>query len=220
METVLINPPADTLNTLGDLVKRLGNVPLDRIRLKPSPGFATESDVLEIENRENRLCELIDGVLVEKARGFRESLLACALIEFMRAFVKPQNPGLVAGSDGMIRISGQVRIPDVSFVSWSRLKDSRVPNESIPDLAPDLAVEVLSTSNTAAEMDRKRRDYFSAGVRLVWMIDPESRTVDVFTAVDQSIQLDQDSILDGGQVLSGFALPLRQLFAELDAHPM
>src|SRR6266566_4083084 len=96
--------------------------------------------------------------------------------------------------------SGLVRIPDVSFVSWDRLPGRRVPDVPIPDLAPDLAVEVLSESNTAEEMAIKRREYFTSGTRLVWQIDPVTRTAEVFTSLDQSVTLDESQALDGGDV--------------------
>jgi Uma2 family endonuclease len=215
MATATLAPP--TYETVADLLEQLGDIPPQRIRLRPLPGTATEQDVLAIGNRENRLCELVDGVLVEKAMGFRESLLACALIEILRAFVTPRNLGLVSGEAGTVRLfPGLVRIPDVAFVSWDRLPERRIPTAPIPDLVPDLAVEVLSESNTAAEMARKRREYFEAGVRLVWQVDPSRRTVTVYTGPEEATELDETQTLDGGAVLSGFALPLRDLFAELD----
>ena len=91
-----------------------------------------------------------------------------------------------------------------------------MPSEPIPDLAPDLAVEVLSESNTEAEMTRKRQDYFTAGVRLVWLVDPATRSVKVYTNVDQATVLQDEQTLQGGDILPGFSLPLRELFAELD----
>ena len=87
----------------------------------------------------------------------------------VRELVSAEDDIIVVGEAGMMRISqGLVRIPDVSFVSWDRLPEGKVPSEPIPALAPDLAVEVLSQGNTAKEMNRKRREYFEAGVRLVW----------------------------------------------------
>ena len=86
---------------------------------------------------------------------------------------------------------------------------------AIPDLAPDLAVEVLSEGNTKQEMERKLKDYFFAGVRLVWYIDVKKRTVEVYTSPDQGVTLTEGQNLDGGDVLPGFRLPLRQLFARL-----
>ena len=83
-------------------------------------------------------------------------------------------------------------------------------------LAPDLTVEVLSVSNTGAEMKKKREDYFAVGVRLAWEVDPDTRTVNVYTSPDQVTVLHASDTLDGGAVLPGFTLPLRDLFAELD----
>jgi Uma2 family endonuclease len=209
-------PPPQSEN-IAELLERLGNVPGWRVRLHPPPGQATERDVLETHARTKRLCELVDGVLVEKAMGFRESFLAASMIQILWEFVRRHKLGVVTAPDGMMRLaSGRVRMPDISFVSWDQLPNRRVPVEPIPDLYPDLAVEVLSESNTPAEMAIKRRDYFAAGTRLVWQVDPVHRTVEVFTAPDQSIIRDATGVLDGGDVLPGLAVPLADLFGELD----
>ena len=125
--------------------------------------------------------------------------------------------GIVTGADGMMRLfPGLVRIPNVAFLSWSRFPNRRVPTEPIPDVVPDLAVDVLSAGNTAREMARKRQDYFAAGVQVVWEVSPNTRIVEVFTASDHSTVLHEAQTLEGGMVLSGFTLPLQELFAELD----
>ena len=205
------------IRTLADMLRRLGNVPLDRIRFHPAPGLATERDVLDVEQRENVACELIDGVLVEKGMGYRESILATALAAILRAFVRPRNLGIVSGPDGMMRLfPGLVRIPDVAFASWDRIPGRKIPQAPIPDLSPDLAVEVLSESNTEAEMQRKLREYFESDVRLVWLIDPKTRTVRVYTSERQSKLLTGDAVLSADEVLPGFQLALAELFAELD----
>jgi Uma2 family endonuclease len=117
----------------------------------------------------------------------------------------------------MLRLfPGLVRIPDVAYVSWARVPAGRVPTAPIPQLAPDLAVEVLSRSNTPREMERKLREYFDAGVRLVWIVDPDARTVAVYTAAVNPVVLTETDVLQGGEVLPGFTLPLAHLFAELD----
>ena len=208
---------AGAIETLADLLIHLGDIPPERVRFRPLPGTATEKDVLDVQAREDRLCELVDGVLVEKGMGFRESFLAVALSTILWRFVEPRNLGLVTGADGMVRlVSGLVRIPDVAFIAWERLPGRRVLSEPIPGLAPDLVVEVLSESNTAAEMTRKRREYFAAGVRLAWFVDPMTRTVTVYTTVDQSTVLHEEHTLEGGAVLPEFALPLWAFFAQLD----
>ncbi len=205
------------INTLRDLLDRLGGIPLSRVRFHPAPGMATEQDVIAADAHEDRLCELVDGVLVEKAMGFREALLAGALVSMLRAFVVPRKLGVITGADGMLNLfPGVVRIPDVAFVSKERLPGGRVPREAIPLLSPDLAVEVLSESNTKAEMIRKRGEYFDSGSRLVWEVDPGDRIVTVYTSANESVVLGEEQTLDGGDVLPGFSLPLKTLFAELD----
>jgi Uma2 family endonuclease len=206
-----------TIRTLADLLDELGGVPLERIRLQPPPGTATEEHVLDVEARENRLCELVEGVLVEKAMGYVESILAMAIGSLLRQFVIPRNLGHVSGADGMMRLfPGLVRIPDVAFTAWNRFPEGKLPSEPIPDIAPDLAVEVLSRTNTPEEMDRKRREYFAAGVQLVWLVDPVLRAVAVFSSADEFVEFNEDETIDGGQVLHGFSLVLREVFAELD----
>jgi Uma2 family endonuclease len=172
------------IDTLADLLEHLGGIHPNRVRFRPAPGTAIEKDVLAIHDHEGRLYALVDGVLVEKAVGLRESFLGIALASILRGFVRPRNLGIVTGADGMMRLfPGLVRIPDVAFLSWERLPNRRVPTEPLPAVAPSLAVEGLSTSNTPREMARKRRDYFAAGVHLVWQVDPRTRTVEIFTAL-------------------------------------
>lgn len=205
-----------TIRTLADLLARIG-VPPDRIRFHPYPGTATIQDVLRVHEQEEKLCELVDGVLVEKTMGWSESRLAGFLLGLLNAFVIPRNLGVVTGADGTMEIiANLVRIPDVAFISWDRLPGRRSPTAPIPHIAPNLAVEVWSRSNTPAEMASKRTDYFAAGVQLVWEIHPDTRTVAVYSSPNQSRILGSADTLDGGSVLPGFTLPLTQLFAELD----
>jgi Uma2 family endonuclease len=200
--------------TVADLLEKLGGVPPERVRLKPLPGTATEEDLIAIQDRENRNCELIDGVLVEKPLGYLESSLTLWIGGLLLGFLKEHDIGNLSGESGSTRLMpGLVRIPDISFISWDRLPNRMVPSEPILGLAPDLAVEVLSPSNTKREMDLKVREYFLAGVRLVWLVDPRKRTVRVYTAPDQSVRLTEGQTLDGGDVLPGLRLPLREVFA-------
>ena len=203
--------------SIEDLLRQLGDVPASRVRLRPAPGTATVKDVLAIKRREGRLCELVDGVLVEKAMTFKASWLAVALSHRLFEFVEPRNLGLLGGEAGMVRLAlDLVRIPDVCFVNWDRIPEGKVPEKPIPKLVPNLAAEVLSPSNTPSEMKRKRREYFKAGVQLMWIVDPEERTVVVWTKGRKPKTLTEAQTLDGGNVLPGFELPLKDLFAVLD----
>src|SRR5262245_53917836 len=124
-----------SIKTLADLLDRLGGVPLDRIRFQPYPGTATVRDVIEVECKEGKLCELVEGVLVEKTVGYRESRLAVFLGGLLNAFVIPRNLGLVTGPGGTMKLAADlVRIPDVAFISWDRLPGRRAPKAPIPRL--------------------------------------------------------------------------------------
>ena len=203
--------------TLGDLLERLGGVPAERVRYYPLPGTATEQDVIDIEARENVHCELVDGVLVEKPVGYEESYIAILIATLLNNFVIPRQLGIVTGEAGMLRLfPGLVRGPDVAFVSKDRLPGGKLPTDPIPNLVPDLAVEVLSRSNTVREMERKRREYFDAGVRLVWIVDPALRTVAVYVSgVSEPVVLQANETLTAEPVLPGFAMELSKLFENL-----
>jgi Uma2 family endonuclease len=207
-------PPVHrTVADLLKVIRTLGDIPADRIRLHPTPGTATEQDVLDVLDHEGRICELIDGILVEKVMGYEGARVAVVLIFFLESFLSRHNLGLVTGPDGTLKLTtGLLRIPDVTFVSWDRLPGREFPKQPVPRLSIDLAVEVISKGNTKAEMERKLREYFEAGTRLVWFLYPKNRTARVYTAPRRSTRLTEDQSLDGGDVLPGFSLSLRELF--------
>ncbi len=195
-------PSVYTAITVSDLLSQLGDIPASRVRLHPAPGTATEADAVSVHDREQRLCELVDGVLVVKTVRYCESYIAATLIRLLGNFVVDRDLGIIAGADGIIQLApGLVRIPDVSFVSWEKLPGRRLSRQPIPNLVPDLVVEVLSESNTPREMARKLDEYFSHGSQLVWLVDPETETITVYTARHQSVVLDTSAVLDGDVVL-------------------
>ncbi len=201
--------------TAAELQQQLGGIPLERIRMVPPPGLATEKDLLRVIDSEDRICELIDGVLVEKTMGYYESLLAMALGYYLKDFLKRHDLGIVLGEAGTLRILGdQIRIPDVAFLSWRHFPERMLPAEPVPALVPDLAVEVLSAGNTKSEMERKLDEYFAAGVKLVWFVDPSSQSITVYEDRHQQHVLFIGDTLVGGTVLPGFELPVEELFAQ------
>lgn len=209
-------PVAGSLNAVLD---ELGGIAAHRVRRDPAPGRATMADLLKA-NDDGATCELVDATLVEKAMGWSESLIAAVLIELLGGFVRKKNLGLVSGSDGFVEIRPSlVRGPDVSYVSWERLPGHQVPTIAVPRIVPDLAVEVLSVGNTLMEMSRKRHEYFHAGVRIVWMVDPRERTVTVYTAMHDYVILGESQILTGHDVLPGLEIRLADVFGELDRRP-
>ena len=152
--------------TAADLVAHFGPLPLARVRVQPPPGTATEADVERQEEKGERCCELIDGVLLEKTVGIYESMAAIVVGRYLSAFAEEHGLGAVTGPDGTMRMApGLILIPDVAFISSARLPGPGKRLKPIPNLVPDLAVEVLSKSNTRQEMKRKLRYYFRVGVR-------------------------------------------------------
>lgn len=148
--------------------------------------------------------------------GAMESALAVELGRFLGNYLADHDRGFLLGADGTLRLMPKlVRIPDISFIAWDQLPSREYPSEPIPKLHPDLAVEVLSEGNTPGEMRRKLGEYFGSGARLVWLVGPEDRTVRVFTAPDKVKTLTEIDTLDGGRVLPGFRLSLKQLFARV-----
>src|SRR5439155_3071225 len=92
--------PATKVLTVADLLKGLGNIPPERVWFRPVPGTATEQDVIDMDAHQDRLCELVDGVLVEKTVGYFESRLAVVLIHYFELFLDRHDLGIVLGADG------------------------------------------------------------------------------------------------------------------------
>jgi len=184
---------------------------MNRIIFDPWPGTATESDLLRLVERDKRLCELIDGTLVEKPMGYWEGIIAINLATLLAAFVNQHSLGAVSGPDSTMRMkSGRVRLPDVGFVSKARLPKTL---EAIPNLSPDLAVEVLSEGNTPGEIQQKLIEYFQSGTRLAWIIDPPTRTVAIYHRPGEPTRiLEENAVLEGEMVLPGLSIQITELF--------
>jgi Uma2 family endonuclease len=203
--------PPRRFQNAAEWLDALGGVPLERIIFDPWPGTATEADLLVFVERDKRLCKLIDGTLVAKPVGYWEGFIGANVATALNNFVIPRNLGGVSGADSTMRMkSGRVRLPDVGFTSTARLPKTLEP---IPTLAPDLAVAVLSETNTTKEIDQKLREYFQSGTRLAWTIDPPTRTAAIYHRPEQPARTIQETeSLDGGEVLPGFNMPLTEAF--------
>lgn len=217
-EPIASPPPAPSGHAdLSGWARSLGDIPFGRIVLDPWPGTATDQDLLRFVERDKRLCELIDGTLVEKPVGYDEESIGSALLVHMWNFVKPRKLGWVNGAAATIRMaSGRVRLPDVSFVARSAFPEGQRPRGPIPLLPPTLAVEVLSDSNSRAEMHQKLREYFESGCKLAWLIDPRTQTAEIYRAPGEPARrISATDELDGEDVLPGFKLRLGDLFEDL-----
>ncbi len=179
---------------------------------------ATIDDLLQMESN-GKSYELVYGVLVEvPSMSFRESRLAMRLSSPLDQFITKQDLGIVLDSDAKYRLARDpdlVRQPDVSFVSWRHLPGRNIPTNDAVDFAPDLAIEIISPTNRATEIEQKIEDYFVYGVRLVWVIYPDQKHVYVYDAPNRCRILQPGDTLDGGDLLPGFHMSLAELFSEL-----
>lgn len=204
--------------TIADVQNRVGNVADSRILVFPAPGTATATDLLDNSITRGVGCELIDGILVEKALGFRSDYIALWLGHLIAGFLDQNNLGALTGSQSPIRFKlNLIRMPDLSFIRWNSVADPdeiENPAGAFLDVVPDLVIEVLSPGNTRREMEIKLAEYAEAGVTLVWYVDPELKQVDVYPRGNarRKKTLGMADILSGGEVLPGFKLPVAKIF--------
>ena len=159
--------------------------------------------------------ELQAGMLVsEPLPGFRHGRLMIRMAELLSAHVRKHHLGVVtAGVSGFIlaRKPDTVRGPDVAFVSTERFEQSGDTVRAFSG-APDLAVEVLSPSNTPAGIRAKVADYFAAGTRRVWLVDSEAKSVTDYASFLSPHEFGEDDFLEGGEVIPGFRVRIGEIF--------
>jgi len=162
--------------------------------------------------------ELVNGELVDMGNsGMEHGWIASNLMILLGGFVRSQKLGIMSDSSTAFAMkTGNKRSPDVSFVSRERLQGMRRPPKGFFQGAPDLAVEVLSPSNTVEEIHEKIVEYFENGTRLVWVIHPDEQYVLVYHSPSPDRLLRLDDSLEGEDVVAGFTLPVAELFAELE----
>jgi Uma2 family endonuclease len=167
--------------------------------------------------RDDMLYEIVDGEILEKEMGNLESDIATLLLEFLSRFVRARRLGRMH-SETLFRIDQAKdlrRRPDVAFVSHARWPfNRRLPRGAVWDMVPDLAIEVISPTNTATHVQRKIHEYFAAGVSQVWVVFPDQQEAYVYSSLTQIqvVQIGQD--LDGGDLIPGFRLALAALFED------
>jgi Uma2 family endonuclease len=163
------------------------------------------------------LYEVVDGKRVElPPMGIRQVAIASRLTRFLDEFADSHKRGLVV-TEGLFLLNPErnlERRPDVAFVSYERWPEDEISEGDGWPAIPDLAVEVISKSNRAEDVREKISEYLRYGVRLVWVIYPKQKLVEVHSG-SQSRVLTINDELDGGDVLPGFRLPVAALFAVL-----
>ncbi|BCW95302.1 MAG: Uma2 family endonuclease [Fimbriimonadales bacterium] len=169
----------------------------------------TESDLLRLPD-DGRKYELVGGRLAAVPTGARHGEIVSNLIARLHA-VKTPEVALYSESVGFRMRNGNLRSPDASVMARARLPQGVSPNEFV-DGAPDLAVEVVSPSERAAELLQKVAEYFESGAREVWLLFPERREVYRYTAPLEVQTLHADDTLTGGELLPDFRVQVRELF--------
>ena len=166
--------------------------------------------------------ELVGGQLVERNMGAESSWIGGCLLSRLNRFCEEHEVGWAFPADNgyecFAHAPGLVRKPDVSFIRCSRLPGRKLPKGWVK-VSPDLAVEVVSPNDTVYELEDKLEDYQKAGVPLVWVIYPNSRTVRVHRADGSITYLHEDDVLSGEDIIPGFRCPLREVLPIREPSP-
>jgi len=176
----------------------------------------TEEDLLRLP-RDGRKYELVDGEIRVSPAGGRHGQVSVHLVIVLGAYVRERRLGVVLESSTGFRLAGRkpdqkdVRSPDVSFVAAGRLPADKAPVGFI-ELAPDLAVEVLSPDDRTRDVLDKVGEFLGAGTRLVWVLDPQKRVAAVYRSLTDLRHLGESDSLDGEDVIPGFSCQLREIF--------
>ena len=201
-------------DNVAQLLEALGDIPPERVCMNPPPGTATKRDLIR---KGGKRYELVERTLVEKPMGFPESYVGLELAWYLRTYLATNDLGYLGGADALLQIfPNLVRLPDVCFVSWDKTDDGKVSLKPIHEHIPDLIVEVLSPKNTRKEIVRKLDEYFRAGVRQVWIVNPRKRNATIYRSMDETKLIPETGTLDGEEVLPGFQVPLQKLFSRLE----
>ena len=160
--------------------------------------------------------ELAAGVLLsEPPAGGEHGRVEVRIAVILERFVRAHDLGVVYADTGFLlaRAPDTVRAPDVAFVSRARALALRGIATYLP-LAPDLAIEIVSPNDRPMDVHAKVADYLTAGTRLVWVVDPATRTVVAYRRLLAPTRIARTGLLDGEDVLPGFRVPVADLFAE------
>ena len=155
------------------------------------------------------------GVVVrEPIPGFEHGFVQANVGFLLHAYVRVHRLGHVTLGTGLVteRDPDTVRGPDVAFWSAVRLPLDQPKPRGYPDVAADLCVEVLSPDHRRREMRDKLREYFTRGVRMVWIVDPEDQTVTVYRSPDEGRLLHESTTLTGEDVIPAFSCPVAAFF--------
>jgi Uma2 family endonuclease len=181
------------------------------MRLMDTKGRATIEDLLQMP-KDGRKYELVDGEILVSPGGMRHSEISTKISCIIATFLEGSPVGKVYGADvGISLPDGNLRSPDVTFVRFEKLPEGKSP-DAFGELVPDLAVEVLSPSDSLKEVGRKIGEFLECGVPLVWLVDPARETVTCYRSLSQTEQYGIHDTIHGEPVLPGFSCPVIRFF--------
>jgi Uma2 family endonuclease len=182
--------------------------------MNPTQTHTTADELLTLPDDGCRY-ELVRGELRRMPpAGSEHGAVAINIGVLVSQFVKTHSLGVVFGAETGFKLASDpdtVRAPDLAFVRRERIPQEGIPQGFWPG-APDLAVEVVSPSDTYTAVEEKVREWLDAGTRLVLVVNPRTRTVTVYAAQMQVTRLTESDLLTGGEVLPGFSCRVAELF--------
>jgi Uma2 family endonuclease len=169
----------------------------------------TEEEFMRLPD-DGRKYELVDGEAKEVATSVKHELIGMTVAILLRQYAR--GIGYVAGSSAGYRMTDRnIRCPDVALILKSNLPNGEM-GEGFGDRALDLCIEIISTREDRADMQRKLVEYFDSGAQKVWHMFPESQTIRVYTSPFESRTYEASDEIDAGELLPGFRCRVSELF--------
>ncbi len=172
----------------------------------------TDEMLLRLPNNPGSKWELVDGRFQEVPTTGKHDIIVIWLGRLIGPYADDYGM-LTASQAGFRMVGGNLRVPDFAFTRYDRFLNSEIPSGFI-ELAPDLAVEIISPSEEPGDMARKVREYFASGSKQVWHMFPETQTVTVFQSPTESVTYQPEDTLDLSDILPGFRSRVSELFGK------
>jgi Uma2 family endonuclease len=170
----------------------------------------TDEELLHIKH-EGKV-EVVNGELrLMTPAGMEQGKVNVGLTARLYHYAHRHKLGEVYDAQTGYRLYGDLRAPDASFVRTERLPEGKTP-KGFGDFPPDLAVEVFAPDETVNDYQHKVQEYLEWGVRLVWLVDPNTQTVTVCRSDGTRTTLAGNQVLSGEDVVPGFKCRVRKLF--------
>lgn len=154
--------------------------------------------------------ELVNGEVKIVPASFEHNVIGAHIIALLTPYARGR--GVIASSQAGFRMTNRnIRCPDVSYTQKARLTGGK-PSKSFGDVAPDLCIEIISSSEDPKEMQQKLEEYFDSGARQVWHLYPETQRAIIYTSPTESTVKEANEEIDGGDILPGFRCRVAELF--------